>query len=157
MKVTRKTPRPATLADRAARVARVVERFRGKPFCWHGANCWKLVGALARALGHPFPPVPRFRSALGVKAALRKAGCDNAEQLLDRHFTRLPAPAFARVGDLVLLPDAADGKVLLGAVCLADGQGNLFGWHGADEDDSVGFTSVKFAMGDAVGAWAVGR
>ena len=140
-------PRPGTLAARAAATTRVVEKYRARPFCWRRANGWKLLAAQARAMGHRFPPVPRFRSALGAAAALEKAGFATVSALLDAHFVRLPSAAFALVGDLVVLPGEA-GE----AVCIADGMGNLFGWHGAEEAPE-GLTAVKFAMGDAVAAW----
>ena len=143
-------PRPGTLAARAAATAKVLAKFRTRPFDWATANCWKLTAAQARAMGHRFPPVPRFRSALGAKRELLATGAATTAEFLDRHFPRLPSPAMALVGDLVLLPDGPDGQVLLGAVCIADGQGNLFGWHDAD---ASGMAAIKFAMADAVGAW----
>lgn len=145
-RVTRLHPRPGTLAERAAATRRVVDRFLARPFCWQRANGWKLLAAQARAMGHAFPPVPRFRSALGARQALAKAGFASVAELLDSRFQRLPAPAFALVGDIVLLPDGAGGEV----VCIADGLGNLHGWHDAD---ASGLAAVKFAMGDAIAAW----
>lgn len=142
-------PRPGTLAERAAATTRVVERFRDRPFSWQNANCWKLTAAQARAMGRSFPPVPQFRSPLGAKRALVHAGVTCAAEYLDRHFERLPAASFALVGDLVLLP-GDDG--ILDAVCIADGQGNLFGWHAAAGAES-GLSPIKFAVADAIGAW----
>lgn len=144
-------PRPGTLAWRAAQTQGVLDRFRDKPFSWDKANCWKLTGAQARAMGHRFPPVPRFRSALGAKRALLKTGAADAAAFLDMHFLRLPGAAFALMGDLVLLPGDPEGEsAVLDAVCVADGMGNLFGWHAANPD---GLSAIKFAVADAIGAW----
>lgn len=155
MRVDRKHPRPGTLAERAVATARVVDRFRTRPFDWGsgrgGGNCWKLTAAQARAMGQPFPPVPQFRSALGAKRALLADGFTSAAEFLDARFERLPAASFALVGDLVLLPGDPDGNSAgLDAVCIADGQGNVFGWHGSSDG---GLTAIKFAVSDAIGAW----
>lgn len=152
MRVDRKHPRPGTLAQRAAATSRVVDRFSRRPFDWKRANCWKLTAAQARAMGHAFPPVPQFRSALGAKKALAADGFASAEQFLDARFERLPSPAFARVGDLVLFPGDPDGNSAgLDAVFVAGSDGNVFGWHGASADGLP--TWVKFALADAIGAW----
>lgn len=144
-------PRAGTLAWRAAQTQTVLDRFRDRPFSWNRDNCWKLTAAQARAMGHPFPPVPRFHSALGAKRALLKTGARDAAAFLDRHFVRLPGAAFALIGDLVLLPGDAEGEsAVLDAVCVADGQGNLFGWHAANPS---GLSSIKFAVSGAIGAW----
>lgn len=146
--VDRKHPRPGTLAARAAATQRVIDRYRDKPFSWNGANCIRLAAGQARAMGHKVPPVPLFRSALGAKKALVKAGAADITALLDQHFMRLPSPAFALVGDLVILP--GEPETGFEAVCVADGQGNLFGWHDAA---AGGLTVIKFAAADALGAW----
>ena len=97
-------------------------------------------------MGHAPPPVPLFRSALGAKRSLKKQGCETIADLLDKYFTRLPAPAFALVGDLVLLP-SDDG---LEAVCIADGHGCMIGWHDAYLD---GLSNIKMAEADVAAAW----
>lgn len=140
-------PRPGTLAARAEATGRTIAHFAGVPFSWEKGNCWRLTAYQARVMGHSFPPVPRFRSPLGAVQALRKAGCTCAADFLDRHFQRLPAASMALIGDLVLLP-SEDG--VLDAVCIADGQGNLFGWHG---EDPSGLKAIKFASADVIGAW----
>jgi len=137
------------LAERAAATDSVLARYRGKPFSWSGANCIRLARAQGVTMGHNLPPVPLFRTPLGAKRALRAQGVDSVEALLDRYFVRLPAPAFAWVGDLCVLPEEP-GAGGLAAVCIADGQGNLLGWHEANPD---GMSTIKFAAGDVRAAW----
>lgn len=135
-------------ADRAIATERVLARFRDEPFSWHRASCIHLAREQALALGHPVPAVPPFRSARGAKKALAALGVGSVTELLDRHFPRWPAPAFARLGDLcVVAGEQGEG---LEAVCVADGQGNLFGWH---DDRPEGLAAVKWAMRDIRGAW----
>jgi hypothetical protein len=141
------------LAERAQRTEQVLERFRDKPFSWQGANCIRLARAQAAAMGHSVPPVPVFRSALGAKKALAKQGAASVTELLDAHFERLPAPAFAWVGDICVLPAADEHG--LEAVCIADGRGNVFGWH--QETNFEKLESILQAEAGIVTAWALGR
>lgn len=136
------------LDQRARATQAVLARF-DKPFSWAGANCIRLAQEQGVALGHPLPPVPPFRTAKGARRALIERGAASVAELLDQFFERWPAPAFARVGDLVTLPAEADGMGLE-AVCIADGQGNLFGWHAADPSR---LRVVKFAQAAVVAAW----
>lgn len=133
------------LAERAKATEQVLKRF-DKPFSWSGANCIRLARTQAKALGHTVPPVPLFRSALGAKRALQERGFDSVTAMLDHYFARLPAPAFARVGDLITLPAEGDE---LEAVCIADGTGNAFGWHG----DGERLEAILQSLADAKGAW----
>ena len=59
------------------------------------------------------------------------------------------------IGDLcVLRGDAATGGAIgLDAVAIADGRGNLFGWHG---DDMTRMSTVVYAVGHVSAAWRVG-
>jgi hypothetical protein len=137
------------LAERARATEAVLARFRDKPFDWAGANCIRLARAQAAALGHSVPPVPVFRTALGAKRALKKRGANSVSALLDAHFERWAAPAFARLGDLVAGPaDPAHG---LEAVGIADGQGNVWGW--SQQNDHQAMVAILFANADLTAAW----
>jgi|GEM_PF-2103072 len=141
---------PKTLAERGTRTQATIDRYFEHPFSWRGAHCIKLTAAQAKAMGHKVPPLPVFRSAVGAKKALAKRGVSSVTELLDQHFTRLPAPAFALLGDLCVLP----GEEGLDTVCISDGQGNLWGWHGADPSR---LSAIKFAGDSITAAWALGR
>lgn len=100
-------------------------------------------------MGHDLPPVPMFKTPLGARKALKKQGCETIADLLDKYFIRLPAPSYALVGDIVTLPAEH-----LDAVCIADGLGNLIGWHDSDLSQ---MTNIKLAQGDIKAAWRVGK
>ena len=134
------------LAQRAQATQKVVARYRGKPATWSVVRCIKLARAQGKALGHELPPIPAVRSALGVKKALKKQRCESVEDLLDKYFERLPSPAFAVVGDLVMLP-SEDG---LGAVCIADGHGCMIGWHDAHPE---GLSNITLSDAEVGCAW----
>lgn len=137
------------LAQRAAATEAVLARFRDKPFDWAGANCIRLARAQAAAMGHSVPPVPLFRSALGARKALAKQGAGSVSALLDAHLPRLPAPAFARIGDLVAGPAAEQHG--LEAVGVVDGYGLVWGWHEAN--DFAELSAIAFAESALTGAW----
>ena len=141
---------PKTLAERGARTQKIIDRFEKRPFSWAGAHCLKLAAAQGKAMGHKLPPLPMFRSALGAKKALAGRGVQDVPGLLDQFFMRLPAPAFMWIGDLCALP----GEHGLDAICIADGQGNLWGWHGTDLSR---LSAIKFASGDIIASWRLGQ
>lgn len=138
-----------TLALRQAATEQVLAKFRDKPFDWKGANCIRLARAQAKAMGHEVPPVPVFRTPLGAKRALKKQGVETVTELLDAHFERLPSPAFAWLGDLLVLE--GDPEHQLEAVGIADGQGNVWAWSG--QNDHQCLVPILFASSGMTGAW----
>lgn len=138
-----------TLAERARKTEAVIGRYRDKPFDWADAHCILLAHEQAVGMGHKVPAVPSFHSLKGAKLALKKRGVSTVAGLLDKYFKRLPAPAFMLVGDLCTLPGDPDDDGLE-CVCIADGQGNLFGWHASDPSK---LSVIKFAMADVAAAW----
>jgi hypothetical protein len=138
-----------TLAIRQAATERTLDRFRDKPFSWQGANCIRLARTQAAGMGHRLPPVPRFRSLLGAKRALAARGVDSVSALLDLHFPRLPGPAYAWLGDLVVGP--ADPEHGLEAVGIADGQGNVWGW--SEQNGHEKMVAILGVNADLTGAW----
>jgi len=137
------------LALRQAATERTLARFRDKPFSWSGANCIRLARTQAANMGHKLPPVPRVRSARGAKRALAERGVESVTQLLDQHFLRLPGPAFAWLGDLLVLP--GDPALGLEAVGIADGQGNVWCW--SQQNGEREMTALLTVNSDALGAW----
>lgn len=139
------------MASRARATEKVLARYRDKPFTWQGANCIRLARAQAVAFGYKVPPVPLFRSALGARKALAKMGAAGVAELLDQYFARHIAPAFMLMGDLCALRGEVDGEGLE-AICIADGYGNLFGWH---DDRPEGLATIKHAQADIITAWSL--
>ena len=138
-----------TLSVRAEATELTLARFEGKPFSWAGANCIRLARTQAANMGHRLPPVPRFRSALGARRALAARGADSVTALLDQHFLRLPGPAYAWLGDLVVGP--ADPLHGLEAVGIADGQGNVWGW--SEQNGHAELVAMIAANAELTGAW----
>lgn len=138
-----------TLALRQQATLKTLTRFRARPFSWAGANCVRLARTQAVNMGHRLPPLPRFRSALGAKRALTARGADSVAALLDQHFARLPAPAFAWLGDLVALP--GDPALGLDAVGIADGQGNVWCWSQLNDEREM--VALLQAEANVLAAW----
>lgn len=138
-----------TLAVRQDATEKTFARFANKPFSWAGANCVRLARWQAVNMGHKLPPIPRFQSALGAKRALASRGADSVAALLDQYFARLPAPAYALLGDLIALP--GDPALGLEAVGIADGQGNVWCW--SEQNDGRELAPLLMAEADMIAAW----
>ena len=109
-----------------------------------------MPGGVRRA-GHRQPlrgllPLRLRPQLVGAARALKRQGAENLEQLLDKWFERHDAPAFAIIGDLVLLP----GEDGFDSICITDGRGNLFGWH---DSDLSKMSVIKAADADIIAAW----
>ncbi|RYD63238.1 MAG: hypothetical protein EOP58_11770 [Sphingomonadales bacterium] len=139
-----------TLADRARATGTVIERFRDKPFAWDTTgNCIHLSHKQAKALKVKVPTVPKFRTPLGARKALKKMGFDTLEGLMDSMFPRI-APARMIVGDIGMVP----GEAPFNALVVSVGGGKVVGWHGADLSR---LQNIALSKADFVAAWAVGR
>ncbi len=121
------------------------KRFRDKPFDWSKqATCVHLMRFHAAQMGHDMPIVPRFRSALGAKKALKGLGYDNLPDLLDYYFTPIP-PAFMRVGDLM----AVDGEQGWHSILIKGDKRKFLGWH----EVADGCTIIDVDMSTSEKAW----
>ncbi len=147
--------RSLTLAQRADATRAVLAVWGERPFDWRaGYHCVALMHAQARAMGHRMPKLPVIRTALAAERALHKMGVTTVEDLMTSLFPRI-APAAMRVGDICTMPgEGDDGRPWLASVCIADGHGNLFGWHGADGSR---ISAIKFGLVHATGAWRLGE
>jgi len=83
--------------------------------------------------------------------AMKAQGAASLAALLDQHFDRLPAPAFAALGDVLLFAGEDGRSEPLGALCISDGFDNVLGWH----DAGTGFGSIVGTPGHAVAGWAI--
>lgn len=141
------------LALRGAVTETVIELFRERTFDWREPHCINLARAQGIAMGYDLPPVPRFETAQGARRALKKMGVNSVAELLDLWFERHSAPAFARIGDLLLLPGETELGLrddALAGVGIADGLGNIFGWHSSDPTK---LSAVTAAQAHFVAAW----
>lgn len=128
---------------------KTLARFRNKPFDWtKSATCIHLARFHAINMGHKPPTIPRFRSALGARKALRGTGHQSLESLLDGLFERI-APAFMMLGDLALVP-GDNGETAMGALLIHSGGPKMLGWHDADADCLRGIGGLEPHI---FGAW----
>lgn len=142
---------PLTMAQRAAATRRTIDVWRPRPFDWRSAHhCIALAHAQARAMGHRVPALPRIRSAKAAVQALRTRGFDSVGAMLAAYFPPI-VPAAMRVGDICVGPSAELG---LQAVGIADGQGNVIGWH---DDQSAELATIKASLGQLTAAYRLGE
>lgn len=138
-----------SLAERAAHTESVLAQYRARAFAWDGASCIHLARAQAVAMGHQVPRLRPIRSAIGARRALIAQGFDRVEDLLDSLFVRV-APLAMLIGDICAVPGEDDDGHGFPALFLADGAGNLIGWHASNPSRLV---PVKYALGQVTAAW----
>lgn len=131
--------------DRVAALQKTADKFRGKPFVWGRSDCYKLVRAHLRNMGHRAPAGQRYKSALGARRALTMTGHPTLEALIDSLLPRI-APAEMLPGDIALLPGEAPFDAL--AICVGR---KLMCWR--EDADELVMLSVE---GGAIkAAWRV--
>lgn len=143
------TQKGLSLPARAEATARTKRKFDHRPFDWAtGATCLHLARGQAKNMGHHgLPIIPKLKGPNDALRALKAQGAATLADLLDQHFERLPAPAFALVGDLVM-SDRPDDP--LASIGIWDGVGNVFGWHDLGED---GLSVIKDAHAHLTVGW----
>lgn len=145
------TQRGKSVAARADATGRTLRIFQGRAFDWaSGATCLHLAREQARALGHRgLPRIPALAGPVDALRHLHAQGAATLAELMDQHFKRLPAPAFALVGDLLLLPGEDGTAEPFGALVVSDGAGSVLGWH----DSQPEFAVIKDFASAALVGW----
>lgn len=120
-------------------------RYRDKAFDWStGVTCVHLARAHLRNMGHRPPSLPRFRSALAAKKAMKERGWSSVSAMLDSMLERIP-PARMLLGDLAVL----EGDAGLDSIVICAGPQRLFGWR----EDQPGLVVLGVTMDEVSGAW----
>lgn len=135
------------LERRRIATEKTLGRYRHKVFDWSaGITCVHLARFHLKNMGHKPPTLPRFRSALGAKKALKERGWASVAEMLDSMMPRI-APAQMMLGDLAIVP----GDSGLESILVCAGPFKLLGWHPEDG------TFVVYDGGNAEveGAWRV--
>jgi len=119
---------PTPLERRVVATQKTLDDWKDRPFDWAtGSTCLRLAVEHLRRMGYR-PPLSRagtFKTALGAKGALARAGVGNLGEAVDLLGLEHIAPAMAIVGDLVELP----GEAPFGALTVALGNGRVLGFH----------------------------
>jgi len=133
------------LVRRKEAVEATLTRYRAKPFSWaSGITCVHLCRAHLRNMGRKVPTIPRFRSALAAKRALKAGGWPHVAAMLDSILTRIP-PAAMTLGDVAALP----GEDGLHGIVICAGPRRVFGWAEGEETPKM----LQPDMTRMIGAW----
>lgn len=126
-----------TIAERTEATQRTVDRFKGKPFELGSEDCAQMVLFHLAELGQNFTlmNITKYSSAIGAKRTLKKMGFDSLPEFMDANYKRLPAPAFAKVGDILSFP-SEDDPLGIGALAIYLGNKLILHYH-ADALDAV--------------------
>lgn len=135
------------LERRRVATEKTLARYRGKVFDWSkGITCVHLARAHLRNMGHKPETLPRFRSALSAKKALKERGWSSVADMLDSMMPRI-APAQMLLGDLAIVP----GQEGLDAILISAGPLKLMGWH----PETGAFVLYDDGISEVTGAWRV--
>ena len=133
------------LEKRRVATEKTMARFRNKEFDWrYQRTCAHLAFHQAKNMGRKLPKVPRFRSAVGAKKAIRTLGHESLIDLLDAHLTRI-APAEMRLGDLCAVP----GTEGLDAVFVNVAPRKIAGWR----EDAPKLVVLAVSLDEIEAAW----
>lgn len=112
------------LVRREQALGKTLAKYRRKPFVWGETDCVLMLRSHLVAMGHrKVPKVPEYGTALGAKKALKAAGFESVEAMLDSLLPRI-APAMALPGDVLAL----QGEEGLDAIMISVGY-KAAGWH----------------------------
>lgn len=133
------------LERRRIATEKTLARYRGKAFDWSkGVTCVHLARFHLRNMGHRVPTLPRFRSALGAKKALKAGGWGSVSDMLDGMLPRIAATEMV-LGDLGIVP----GDAGMDAIFICAGPRKVFGWR----EDADGLVVLNVSMDELGAAW----
>ena len=131
------------LLRRQRALEKTMRKYRGKDLDWRNVDCVRMFRSYLVAAGKKkLPKLPRYSTPLGAAKALKKAGFDNLEQLLDATLPRI-GREFALPGDIVLLK----GEAPFDSITLLVSARKVWGFH----QDSVG--PVPHTPHEIIGVW----
>lgn len=126
---------------------KTLDRYRDKAFDWAtGITCVHLARYHLRKMGHRPPGMPRFRSPLAAKRAMKERGWASVTAMLDSMLEPI-APAQMLLGDLATV----EGDAGFDAVFVCAGPRRLFGWR----EDESGAVMLEVPFDEIKGAWRV--
>lgn len=137
------------LVRRAAAINAAMQKYGKRKFSWRDAvTCVHLVRSHLVKMGHRPPPLPRLRSLIAARRALKERGWANVSDMLDAQPGLLRiAPAEMLPGDIAVL-ESEDG---IGAIFLCAGAHKLIGWR----DDAPAMIVLDLSFDKISGAWRV--
>lgn len=142
----------STLSDllrRSRAIDAAKRKFGKRAFSWRNAvSCVHLARSHLVKMGHRPPPLPRIRSLIGARRALKERGWADVIEMLDAQpgLVRI-APAEMLPGDLAVL--ASDDAI--GAIFLCAGPHKLIGWR----EDAPAMIVLDLSFDQISAAWRV--
>lgn len=118
---------PSAMERRVSAAQATLDRFKDKPFSFGTHDCARMVAFHLRQLGYQ-PMLSKggsYKTCLGAKRALRRAGYPDLAAAIDRLGLVRIAPAEALPGDILQLPAVDE----LGALTVALSNGRVLGYH----------------------------
>lgn len=134
------------LVRRMKAVEATERHFAGRRWKPGSVDCVQMGAFHARRFGWKLPRIAPYRSIAQGRARLAGLGCKTLAELLDRIGMERIAPAYALIGDLIVIP----GDDEMGALQIALGNGAMKGFR-EDHDGLVAIRDVQLI----IGAWRI--
>lgn len=116
------------LNRRREALSATMARWQGRAFAWGAVDCVRIGTSHLRAMGHHLAlglhKAGSYRTALGAKRALARAGHDSIAAALDGVGLDRIAPAAALPGDFIVTPGTEGWE----ALTIAIGNGAVLGF-----------------------------
>lgn len=129
-----------SLVERQAATEKTRLKYRGRQWSWGQNDCIRMARSHLINMGHRPPALPQYRSAIGARRALTKAGFETLEDLFDSLLVRIN-PAEMLLGDIAL----TRGTEQFDATWICVGL-KLMGWiEGEDETVMIVPHEIKAA------------
>lgn len=133
------------LLHRKAATQATMDKYRGKVFSWSaGITCVHMAKFHLRQMGHRSPTLPRIRSELAARKAMKERGWTDVTAMLDSILPRI-APAQMLLGDLCTAV-SGDG---IGAIFINVGPRKVMGWR----EDAPDLVVLDISLDELNGAW----
>ena len=115
------------MVDRVRLTQATVDRFRGREFRFGSVDCVRVAAWHVRQFGYrpQLGKAGAYKTAIGARAALKRAGFDTIADGLDALGLERVAPAAAWVGDIVM----GEGDDAFGALGIMLGNEAMLGFH----------------------------
>lgn len=137
------------LLRRQKALAATIAKVKGKALDWgKGMTCVHMARFHLRQMGHRPESLPRIRSFIAARRALKSRGWGNVTDMLNAQPGLTPiAPAMMLPADLAVL-ESEDG---IGAIFICAGPHKLIGWR----EDVPGAVVLDLSFDQISGAWRV--
>lgn len=113
----------------------VLDFYKGKPFQIGVYDCFTMTRMLCEEAGHNWSllNIRSYSTEAGAKRSLKRFGVKSIHDFFDTQLRSLPAPAFAKPGDIFAI-EAAEDRLGIGSVVIYLGNQLILSYHQSSDE-----------------------